>query len=173
MLIDVENVLLELSLFSLFSSLTSLEMVIVTTEVIYHVLTSGAPSLRLLWRPMAASHRLLLPSRGKKLRQGKDQLQCILPIPHNFNNIARLCSWSIFRRFPLRISNEKQKSPNDSFRWALQWFNISHYDILTSFEVGFCSHSDTVSLNKGGEQIKFWEDIEKIYVFKCRYVNET
>jgi hypothetical protein len=48
MLIDVENVLLELSLFSLFSSLTSLEMVIVTTEVIYHVLTSGAPSLRLL-----------------------------------------------------------------------------------------------------------------------------
>lgn len=48
MLIDVENVLLGLSLLFLFSSLISLEMVIVTTQVIYHVLTSGAPSLRLL-----------------------------------------------------------------------------------------------------------------------------
>jgi hypothetical protein len=77
MLIDVENVLLGLSLLFLFSSFISLEMVIVTTQVIYHVLTSGAPSLRLLWRPVAASYRLLLPSRGKKLYQGKDQMHDI------------------------------------------------------------------------------------------------
>lgn len=83
MLIDVENVLLRLSLCSLFSSLASLEMVIVTTEVIYHVLTSGVPSLRLLSRPLAAFHRLLLPSRAKETepRQGPTAVYVIAHSP--------------------------------------------------------------------------------------------
>jgi hypothetical protein len=52
--------LLVLSLFSLFSSLTYFKITIVITEVIHQVLTSGAPSLRL----DGSVHRLLLPPTG-------------------------------------------------------------------------------------------------------------
>jgi len=55
------KMLLVLSLFSLFSSLTCFKIIIVMTEVIHHVLTSGAPSLR----HDGSVHRLLLPPTGK------------------------------------------------------------------------------------------------------------
>ena len=55
------KMLLVLSLFSLFSPLACFKIIIVMTEVIHHVLTSGAPSLR----HDGSVHRLLLPPTGK------------------------------------------------------------------------------------------------------------
>jgi hypothetical protein len=56
------KMLLLLSLVSLFSLFTCFKIIIIImTEVIHHVLTSGAPSLR----HDGSVHRLLLPPTGK------------------------------------------------------------------------------------------------------------